>query len=203
MEEILVSLVPLKSKGKPGCSPAGIRQNLLDAANAILHWLGKGEGRNDDEMFDRVGKIGSFYSVPMYDAGPPVSVRLNQEMTRLRSLLTRVSVISHSTYLPAGYALVELFVLLAYVLVLLAKYGSLNLGYAVIVGVSIIYGGMLRLLRDVDNPFEYDAIKEDQDANGQSGSTEIDLSIFLDYRRMLRDRLQADVATEAVTVSTQ
>lgn len=48
------------------------------------------------------------------------------------------------------------------------------------------------LLRDVDNPFEYTPIPEDAVAQGQGGSTEIDLSIFLDYRRNLRARLAAD-----------
>lgn len=56
------------------------------------------------------------YTSVMYDTAPPASVHLVQMTTRLRGALTRVAVISHSTYLPAGYALVELFVLLAYII---------------------------------------------------------------------------------------
>lgn len=59
---------------------------------------------------------------------------------------------------------------------------------------------MLRLLKDVDNPFEYDPIPDDADFIDSSGSTEIDLGVLLDYRRILRGKVQLDTAT-SVTVA--
>jgi hypothetical protein len=132
----------------------------------------------------------------MYECGPPVAVRLTQEVGRLRTILVRVGVLSHSTYLPAGYALTELFVVLAFCTVGLAKYASPSVGYMVIVGTTIIYGGMLRLIRDIDDPFEFPPIGDEDVAHGQSGSTEVDISCLLDYRRTLYARINADVDAE-------
>jgi hypothetical protein len=194
LEDLLVNLVPIKAGANhPKYSRRRIREAVLRALNAIFTWLGtSSKDRDDDSMFDEVARLADDFCVPVYDCGPPCSVRLTQEVARLRFLLVRVSVIARSTYLPAGYALVEGFVLLACVLVVLAKYSSVPVTYAVIVGVTIIYGGMLRLLNDVDNPFEYTRISEEQLSHDQSGSTEIDLGILLDYRRGLARRIAAD-----------
>lgn len=188
LEEILVCVIPIKHKDNPKYTTVSIRTTILEVTNGIFNWLCSHD-RQDDDVFEAVGSIATKYTLPMYEAGPPIAVRLNQEVSRLRTLLIRLAVISHSTYLPAGYALVELFVLVAFLLVLLARYANSSVCYAIIIGITIIYGGMLRLLKDVDNPFEYKPITDDAVAHGQSGSTEIDLSCLLDYRRVLKKRI--------------
>ncbi len=199
IEEMCVSIIPLKVKDNPRYTPAKIRAGVLSCTNAIFNWLGShGSRRDDDAVFAAVGRLAAEFTSPMYDAGPPIAVRLVQEVARLRMLITRAAVISHSTYLPAGYALVELFVLVAFVIVILARYSSVAMSYTVIVGVTILYGGILRLLRDIENPFEYKQIAEDAVSHGQSGSSEIDLSCLLDFRRTLGARLAADPGAQVL-----
>ena len=139
----------------------------------------------------------------MYDCGPPVAVHPTQMITRLRLAIYRISVISASTYLPAGYAVVEAFCILALSLVIVGKYSSQASGYGVIIGTAVLYGGMLRLLRDIDNPFEYRPIPETVVVHSQSGSTEIDLGCLLDYRRLLSERIANDPHGRAILTRNQ
>ena len=138
------------------------------------------------------------YANQMYDCGPPVAVHPTQMITRLRLAIYRISIIAASTYLPAGYAVVEAFCILALSLVIVGKYSSQASGYGVIIGTAVLYGGMLRLLRDIDNPFEYQPIPETVVVHSQSGSTEIDLGCLLDYRRLLSERIANDPHGRAI-----
>ena len=195
LEELCQTFLVVKSaayKDHPKYNAPGIRLYFMSLTNAILKWLGDGGDRDDDAMFATMDRLAGEYLQYIYEIAPPASTHYLQQVSRLRLAVTRMQIISATTYLPAGYALVELFVTLAILLVLLAKYTNLAQAYAIIVGTTIIYGGMLRLLADVDNPFEYDPIPEDANATGQNGGDEVDISVLLDYRRTLRDKIARD-----------
>lgn len=193
LEDALTWGVPLKRKDVETFTPAAIRTELLRLVNIIFKWLGtKTEHRNDEVVHTALTRFWTLYALPMSEVGPPVAMHVTQQVSRLRLAITRISIISTSTYLPAGYAVVEGFCFLALSLVVCAKYTNQASGYGVIVGTSILYGAMLHLLRDIDNPFEYVPIPEDVVTHSQSGSTEIDLGCLLDYRSWLCARLSED-----------
>lgn len=179
---------------------SGYRRKVLTCLNAILKWLSAGDKsdpRYSVEVWAAINKLTSVVTA-VYDlAGPPNAARLLNSLTDLRRFLLRLGVISSTTYLPHGYVLVELFVLMALVLVTLGRYASSAACYSVLVFVSLIFVYVYLLLTDADDPFEYHEIKEDETATGQTGSAEIDLSPLLDYRVRLRSRLAADDAHAA------
>ena len=171
-------------------SPARVRAMLLRLTNVIFKWLATPCGqRVDDPVHTALSKIWS-------DFGG--NSQATAFVSRLRIAIVRVSVISSSTYLPAGSAVVEAFCCLAMSLVVICKYTSQAAAYGVIIGTSILYGGMLRLLRDVDDPFQYEPIPDHVVVHSQSGSTEIDLAVLLDYRRLLCERIVSDPAGQAL-----
>lgn len=199
LEDALTWGVPLKRKDNELFTPAAIRTEILRLVNIIFKWLGTSTMlRNDDVVHTALTRFWMTYALPMSEVGPPVAVHVVQQVSRLRLALTRISIISTSTYLPAGYAVVEAFCFLALSIVICGRYSNQASGYGVIVGTSILYASMLHLLRDIDNPFEYLPISEDVVTHSQSGSTEIDLACLLDYRRLLCARLEEDPAGKVI-----
>jgi hypothetical protein len=199
LEDALTWGVPLKRKDNELFSPAAIRTEILRLTNIIFRWLGaKTDHRNDDVVHTALTRLWMSYALPMSEVGPPVAIHVTQQVSRLRLAITRISIISTSTYLPAGYAVVEAFCFLALSLVICGRYSNQASGYGVIVGTSILYASMLHLLRDIDNPFEYAPIPEDVVTHSQSGSSEIDLGCLLDYRRLLCARLSEDPAGKVI-----
>ena len=199
LEDALMWGVPMKRKDMEQFTAAAVRTEMLRLTNIIFKWLStKTEHRNDDVVHNALTRLWASYATPMWEVGPPVSMHVTQQVTRLRLAVTRIGIISSSTYLPAGYAVVEAFCFLALSLVICGRYSNQASGYGVIIGTSILYASMLHLLRDIDNPFEYTAIAEDVVTHSQSGSTEIDLGCLLDYRRLLCERLAEDPAGKVI-----
>ena len=162
LEDALMWGVPMKRKDMEQFTAAAVRTEMLRLTNIIFKWLStKTEHRNDDVVHNALTRLWASYATPMWEVGPPVSMHVTQQVTRLRLAVTRIGIISSSTYLPAGYAVVEAFCFLALSLVICGRYSNQASGYGVIIGTSILYASMLHLLRDIDNPFEYTAIAED------------------------------------------
>jgi len=199
LEDALTWGVPLKRKDQEAFSAAAVRTETLRLVNVIFSWLSSStKRRNDDVVHAALSRFWMLYATPMSEVGPPVAMHLTQQVTRVRLAITRISIISSSQYLPVGYAVVEGFTFLALSLVICGRYTNQASGYAVIIGTSILYGAMLHLLRDIDDPFEYAPIKEDVVTHSQSGSSEIDLGVLLEYRRLLCERLEADPAGKVI-----
>ncbi len=112
----------------------------------------------------------------------PIGVRGINELHGLRRSVTRMSVISRTGFLATGYAMLETLTVVTVALLMIARFKSM-LAETVLVGlITLIYVYMLRLIRDIDDPFEY---RE----GGTAGAAEVDLQVLDDYRRRLAARL--------------
>jgi len=69
--------------------------------------------------------------------------------------MTRLDVIRHTTFIQTGYALLEVFVCVALGLLVFAHFKTTTAEYVVIASISLVYIYMIRLIRDLDNPFDY------------------------------------------------
>ncbi len=74
-----------------------------------------------------------------------------------RRNINRVDVIRRTDFIPTGYALLEVFVTITLTLLMFANFKSSIAQYLVIGSISLIYVYMIRLIRDLDNPFDYSA----------------------------------------------
>ncbi len=117
------------------------------------------------------------------------------ELKKLRNTCTRIQVISRTGFLPAGYALLETLAALVLALLMLAKFKTFLAEVILVPFVTLIFVYMIRLIRDIDDPFEY---SED----GKKTSAEVDLFPFEDFRDRLRVRLTALEAKPASAVTT-
>ena len=117
----------------------------------------------------------------MHAAGVPYAARTLGELHNLRRLVTRVDVISRTSFIPAGYALLDLLVATTVVLLLLSNYKSVIAEYFLITIFSLIYIYLVRLIRDVDDPFEFEP------GQAQGGAVEVDPYPLIEYRRRLEN----------------
>jgi hypothetical protein len=109
--------------------------------------------------------------------GANYAIRSLAELHNLRRLITRVTVISKTSFIPAVHILLNLMVVTTVSLLLIVNYKTVMAEYFLITLLSLIYIYLLRLIGDVDNPFEYST------GNKSSGSTEVDPFPMQGYRK--------------------
>jgi hypothetical protein len=177
-----------------GCASRGadvtpFRRALLESARSIDEWLHrKIETPAMYEALTRLGLQG--HELERTGAGGYAS-RIVSELHSLRRLITRVAVISRTGFLPSGYALLETLTGAIFILLLISRFKSYLAEFILVAFVTLIYTYMVRLIRDVDDPFEYHAGK-------QRGAAEVDLAPLTDYLA----RLEARLATAPPLVDT-
>jgi len=93
-----------------------------------------------------------------------------------------MSVISRTGFLATGYALLETLTVIILGLLMIAKFRSLLAESLLVALIALIYVYMLRLIRDIDDPFEYNE-------DGVAGAAEVDLEVLNDYRRRVAARV--------------
>ncbi len=109
------------------------------------------------------------------------TIRVLGELHNLRRSITRADVIERTSFIPVGYALLDLLVGSTILLLLAANYKSVLSEYFLISLFSLIYIYMDRLIRDVDQPFLYRADKS------ISGSAEVNPYPLQEYQQRLQE----------------
>jgi hypothetical protein len=101
--------------------------------------------------------------------GTPPSFKINvlKNIDALRRSITRVDVIRRTEFIKTGYALLEVFVTLTLALLVFANFKNSIAQYCIIGSISLVYVYMIRLIRDLDDPFDYAP-------NGNAGASEVD-----------------------------
>lgn len=112
-------------------------------------------------------------------AGVSYTIRALGEMHNLRRLVTRVDVISRTSFIAVGYALLDLLAWSTIALLLISNYKSLIAEYLLIGLFSLVYIYMIRLIRDLDEPFLYKSEKT------PAGSAEANPFPLTEYRERL------------------
>ncbi len=135
-----------------------------------------------DQCYARLDEFRCVVETMHVAAGVNYTIRGLGEMHNLRRLITRVDVISRTSFLPVGYALMDLLVGTTLGLLLISSYTTPMAEYFLISLFSLIYIYLVRLIRDVDSPFDYSA------STNVAGSAEVDPYPLRDYRRRLENR---------------
>jgi hypothetical protein len=114
------------------------------------------------------------------------SIRCLGELHNLRRLVTRADVIERTSFIPAGYALLDLLVASSLLLLLAANFKSALSEYFLLTLFGLIYLYLDRLIRDVDQPFMY--------RSATLSSTEVSPFPLHEYR----ERLEAMQGQDAI-----
>lgn len=183
--ETMEETVDWVGSSKPSFPVKTLKQTIAAVTEELISWLLK--KRSHNESFSSLEKLNTVVQeIDKTGATNPAS-RFLGEIHSLRRLVTRIGVISRTGFLASGYALLD--TLVGSVLVLLAistyKQDFGSVGKYVIIGfVALIFTYMWRLVRDLDDPFEYSS-------DGQrTGAAEIELFPLLEYQQRALHRLQ-------------
>jgi hypothetical protein len=115
----------------------------------------------------------------MQQAGVNYTIRGLGEAHNLRRMISRVDVLTRTSFIPVGYALLDLLVGATLILLLVTNYKTLAAEYLLITLFSLVYIYMTRLIYDVDAPFAYSAKKS------IAGSAEVNPFPLQEYRQRL------------------
>jgi hypothetical protein len=183
--ETLEDVVTICANRKNLDGPA-MRAQLYEVTSAIADWLG--HQQPIQTVYASMTRFGGVVEDVDKSGAGSFAVRLTTELHNLRKMVTRIEVISKTGFLPTGYALLEMMVLVIVILLLCASYQSLLAEYGLLTFITLIYVYMIRLIHDIDDPFEFGPDLK------RRGSAEVDLFPFTDYRDRARERLAVDAA---------
>lgn len=170
---------------KPAIPAVDLHKLVNGIADDLLGWLGK--RRTQAELFASLSTINSAIRELDKAGATAHASRLLGELTTLRKLVTRIGVISRTGFLASGYALLDTLVCAVLFLLVICSYKQ-DFGlvgkYVIIGFVSLTYIYMWRLIRDLDDPFEY------SDHQKRSGAAEIELFPLFEFQERQRERKQ-------------
>lgn len=139
---------------------ANLKRHHALLCQAVVNWL-----------FNRESAENAYVTLRAIMAahGTPPSFKINviRNIDAIRRAITRVDVIRRTDFIRTGYALLEVFVTLTLALLVFANFKFPAAQYAIIGSISLVYVYMVRLIRDLDNPFDYTQ-------DGKVGASEVD-----------------------------
>ena len=169
--------------------PLAAHRALIDLGDRILDWFAK--RAPVDAVYSAIDAMNPHFQA-MDKAG--ATAHANRSivfMNTVRRTIGRIDVVSRTGFVSTGYAILEVVVVAVVMLLLASRFKTLVAEYTLVTCITLIYVYMLRLIRDVDNPFEYGPNLE------RSGAAEVDLFPVTEYLARAKSRLQLATKVEA------
>lgn len=172
--------------GRPAVNVAGGRRAVLQAATSLHDWLHKKAGKA--AHFEALSRLAdALYVIEGQGAGPHATRGL-RDLSALRRTVSRIDVISRTGFIASAYALMEVVAAVIIFLVMISKFKSIVAELVICAFVTLIYVYMIKLIRDIDDPFEY---------SGTGGAAEVNLFPLVEYQHRLQARVAQDGASSS------
>ena len=165
---------------KGGYDLSDVRRRLNDVTQSILNWFQ--QKGTSEEVYAKINDISSIALVLEKAAVGAIAARISGEQHNLRKLFSRVHVIKRTYFIATGYALLEVLTVVIIGLLLIAKFENETTGIIIITFITQIFVYMIRLIRDVDEPFEYSK-------TGKVRAADIDLFPLTEYDARAKARI--------------
>ncbi|MBM4782487.1 MAG: hypothetical protein GQE15_32830 [Archangiaceae bacterium] len=179
--ELLEEILVLAASIRPAIKLAEMRRSLLGMTDGIRDWLYK--RKTTAQVFEVLTGFNDVLQSLERDGAGPYASRAVPQLASLRKTISRMDVISRTGFLPPAYALLETLLALILILVICAKYKSQLAEFILVPVLTLIYVYMLRLIRDVDDPFDYSPDGK------RRGGAEVELFPIEEYRERLNRRV--------------
>ena len=150
------SVIAARTLDYPADGPT--RRELLgavrDSAHETLAWLKSTDKRSED-IFPAVKRLDEQIK-RMEQAGlDKITVRMLGDVNQLRRGVTRAYTIARTEFMGSAYALFEFFLAFVFLLLLACSFRTPVLAAVVTSFLSLTYWYLYRLIRDMDNPFDF------------------------------------------------
>ncbi len=137
-----------------------LKQHNATLCHSIVNWLFNRESAENSYTVLRAILVS-------HGTSPSFKINVLRNIDAIRRSITRLDVIRRTDFIKTGYALLEVFVTLTLCLLLFANFKNSIAQYCIIGSISLVYVYMIRLIRDLDNPFDYEL-------DGSAGASEVD-----------------------------
>ena len=178
--ETIDDIITLAYEVKLNFDVKDLRARLSSVTDSMIQYFERKQG--EDIVFYRINSITGIAQVMETANVGSIISRMTTEQNTLRRLFTRVTVIKRTNFLSTGYALLEVMAVAIFALLLIAKFDSLFACSIVVAFITQIFVYMIRLIRDIDQPFEYSV-------TGIARASDVDLFPLLEYQRRCQERL--------------
>ncbi len=182
--ETLEDIFVLAATDRPILSVPDLRRELLALTDAIRDWILR--LRTTPEVYAAMTRLSVVLQQLERAGAGPYASRAVPQLLMLRRSVSRVDVIVRTGFLPPAYALLEALVVMIITLMFIARFRSAVAESLIVPFVGLINIYMLRLIKDIDNPFDFEGGRRGTD------SGEIALFPIDEYRQRLAERIAAD-----------
>jgi hypothetical protein len=177
IEEIFV----LAATDRPALDLTALRRELLALTDAIRDWLMR--IRSTPEVYAAMTRLSEVLQQLERAGAGPYASRAVPQLLMVRRSVSRIDVIVRTGFLPPAYALLEVLIVMIISLMMIARFKSTVAESLLVPFVALVNIYMLRLIKDVDNPFDFKAGARDQN------SGEVALFPLDEYRERLATRV--------------
>lgn len=179
IEEIFV----LASTDRPGLDLRELRGELLTLTDAIRHWLVR--KCSTAEVYAAMTRLSDVLQQLERAGAGPYASRAVPQLLMVRRCVSRIDVIVRTGFLPPAYALLEVLIVMIISLMMIARFKSIVAEALLVPFVALVNIYMLRLIKDVDNPFDF------KDGARDHSSGEVALFPLDEYRERLAARTRS------------
>jgi hypothetical protein len=156
-----------------------VRSQLQEVTEYLLRWFKN--SATDEEVHNRINGITDIAVTLEKAAVGAIAARVTGEQHNLRKIFSRVNVIRKTNFLSTGYALLQVLSVVIIVLLMISKFENEVVSIIIVCFITQIFVYMLRLIHDVDQPFEYSPV-------GKAQAADIDLFPLLEYQKRSLER---------------
>lgn len=154
---------------------------LNGITESIIRWFHHEE--SEENVFAKMKTITSIALFVEKTGLGSTAQRITWEQNNLRKLFARATVIKRTYFLATGYAFLEVLTLVIIGLLMISSFESELTGMILICFVTQIFVYMIRLIDDIDHPFEYTADRKVRAAD-------IDLFPLIEYDERTKRNLE-------------
>lgn len=178
--ESIEDAIALSYKFKGSFDWSAQKKQLHEVTTTIIDWFTKRS--STDDVLDKISSITEIALVLETAGTGPISSKVMGEQHNLRKAFSRVNVIRKTNFLSTGYALLEVLAVVIICLLMIGKFDSELVRIIIVCFITQIFVYMLRLIKDVDEPFEYSP-------DGMVGAADVDLFPLFEYQARAEKRL--------------
>jgi hypothetical protein len=144
----------MEAKNHPQYNPVPFQLSLSELLEEIYNWLVKSNAI--EPVLQKIADLSKWYAILEEYSAPPLIGRLQVEQAKLRQIIMRIHIIRETNFVPAAYAILELFTAATVLSLLLTQGNSFGRDLLLSSALFTAFIYLQLLIRDLDNPFDYD-----------------------------------------------
>ncbi|NTW69067.1 MAG: hypothetical protein HGB23_04380 [Chlorobiaceae bacterium] len=150
---------------------AAAKKSLRSIASHLLSYIY--QEMSSKELLSEINDSQKPVTSQMYKSGiaAPVVMKVQNEFQALRGSVTRLGVIADTGFIPAGYAILEVIITLTIASLFITTFDTNFTEVFITAFVTLLYTYIYLLIKDLDNPFEYEKGK-------RGGCAEVDIRVI-------------------------